>query len=191
MSSRLSLHAAPAAGFDEPFAMLSACHERVERMLQLLERLQGHLARSGADAQAAQAARDLMRYFDLAGPAHHEDEERHLLPLLLQHADPALPQLARCLMHDHHRMAADWAQLRADLQSIAPGPQAVVPAAARLRAWPAFAALYRAHIRLEEEQAYPAVQALISPQALAEAGREMAARRGAPSGVGAVGAGQS
>lgn len=171
--------------------MLSACHERVERMLQLLERLQGHLTRSGADAQAAQAARDLMRYFDLAGPAHHEDEERHLLPLLLQHADPELRQLAHCLKQDHNRMAEVWAQLRADLQSIANGQQATVPAPARLQAWPAFAALYRAHIRLEEERAYPAVQAFISPQALAEAGREMAARRGAPSGEGAAGAGQS
>ena len=35
--SPISLHPAPGAGFDAPFDMLSACHERVERMLQLLE----------------------------------------------------------------------------------------------------------------------------------------------------------
>lgn len=36
-ASPLILHAAPAAGFDQPFEMLQACHERVGRMLVLLE----------------------------------------------------------------------------------------------------------------------------------------------------------
>ena len=75
MTSPLILHAAPGAGFDQPFEMLLACHERVERMLGLLERLAQHLAEHGCTPDAAQAARDVMRYFDIAGPAHHEDEE--------------------------------------------------------------------------------------------------------------------
>jgi hypothetical protein len=49
---------APAAGFDEPFAMLGACHERVRRSLALLQRLVEHAAAHGADAQARDAARD-------------------------------------------------------------------------------------------------------------------------------------
>ena len=78
----LVLHAAPAAGFDEPFEMLAACHERVQRMLRLLRRLAAHLGEHGADAQAAQAAVDVMRYFDEAAPRHHDDEELHVLPRL-------------------------------------------------------------------------------------------------------------
>jgi hypothetical protein len=64
MPSALPLHTAPVAGFDEPFAMLAACHERVERMLQLLERLATHLAAQGDEAFAAQLEqehRDLRR----------------------------------------------------------------------------------------------------------------------------------
>ena len=33
-------HRAPAAGCEAPFEMLGACHERVERMLGLIQRLQ-------------------------------------------------------------------------------------------------------------------------------------------------------
>lgn len=43
MSTPTILHAAPAAGFDEPFEMLTACHGRVDRMLALLQRLATHL----------------------------------------------------------------------------------------------------------------------------------------------------
>jgi hypothetical protein len=49
MTSPLTLHASPAAGFDEPFEMLAGCHDRVQRMVDLLERLAGHLPRHGCD----------------------------------------------------------------------------------------------------------------------------------------------
>ena len=49
-------HASPDAGFEAPFELLTACHERVHRMLRLLDRLQAHLAEKGWDTQAAEAA---------------------------------------------------------------------------------------------------------------------------------------
>jgi hypothetical protein len=61
-------HRAPSAGFEAPFEILAACHERVERMLALIQRLQQHLQDTGCDDSARQAARDVMRYFDLAAP---------------------------------------------------------------------------------------------------------------------------
>lgn len=63
------------ATFEDPQAMLEACHDRVQRMCTLLERLTEHAGLHGADTQARQAATDVMRYFDLAGPHHHQDEE--------------------------------------------------------------------------------------------------------------------
>ena len=42
----------PDAGLDEPFAMLEACHERVERMLRLLARIVPYAAKHGIDAKA-------------------------------------------------------------------------------------------------------------------------------------------
>ena len=53
-------HASPDAGFEAPFELLTACHERVQRMLRLLDRLQQHLAERGWDAQGADAALSLI-----------------------------------------------------------------------------------------------------------------------------------
>ena len=66
---------APAVGFDTPFEMLEACHERVQRTLALQERLCEHLQAKGCDASAQNAAHDVLRYFDIAAPLHHEDAE--------------------------------------------------------------------------------------------------------------------
>ena len=178
MTSPLTLHATPASGFDEPFEMLLECHQRVERMLVLLARLAGHLPGHGADEQARQAARDVMRYFDQAGPAHHEDEERHLLPVLQAAGDPALRTLAKRLQGEHESMVRQWSALRADLQAVADGrpDEALTAAAATRRA--DFATLYREHIEAEEAVAYPAARALLDAAAQVAMGHEMARRRG-------------
>nr|MBP8204302.1 hemerythrin domain-containing protein [Giesbergeria sp.] len=80
---------APAVGFDTPFALLHACHERVQRTLALQHKLVGYLHQYACDEQARQAARDVLRYFDIAAPLHHEDEERHVFPPLLAQGDAA------------------------------------------------------------------------------------------------------
>lgn len=178
-STRLTLHAAPSAGFDEPFEMLLACHERVERMLGLLERLATHLDAQGCDDAARRAAQDVMRYFDLAGPAHHEDEERHVLPLLAAGPDAALQALAQRLRQDHQTMTGQWQAVRADLAGAAEGRWPAAPDAARTARWRAYATLYREHVRAEEALAFPAARARLDAAGQAAMGREMAARRGA------------
>lgn len=85
---------APSVGFEQPFAMLEACHERVQRTLALLQRLRAHVLEHGADVPAQQAARDVLRYFDIAAPLHHEDEELHVFPLLLAQGSPDVAALA-------------------------------------------------------------------------------------------------
>lgn len=176
-TSLLTLHAAPAAGFDEPFEMLAACHERVRRMLGLLARLQRHLAQEGNDAQARDAATDVMRYFDRAGPAHHEDEERHLLPLLAASARADWRTLATRLRAEHTEMASLWAEVREDLLAVRAGQPLAIEAPAR---WAAYTALYQAHLQAEDSVAYPATRPLLGDAARAAMGREMAQRRGVP-----------
>lgn len=179
MTTALTLHAAPAAGFDEPFELLAACHQRVERMLALLQRLPPHLQALGADRAAAAAARDVLRYFDLAAPYHHEDEERHVLPVLQASADAALQALAVRLAADHRAMTAAWAGLRPGLAQLADGHWPEAGAAAQFSLWAAFDALYRDHLAAEEGTAYPAVSKRLAPPALTAMGDEMARRRGA------------
>ena len=124
------------------------------------------------------AARDVLRYFDIAAPLHHEDEELHVFPPLLAQGSPVVVALVQQLQADHAAMAADWAQARVPLQALAEG-QLMAFSAEHEALLARFAARYGAHIRHEEDSAYPAAQALL-PEATQQAmGVEMARRRGA------------
>jgi iron-sulfur cluster repair protein YtfE (RIC family) len=73
-------HRAPAVGYEAPFQMLHACHQRVQRTLALLLRLHQHVTQHGGDAQAVQAAHDVLCNFEQTAPQHHLNEERHVFP---------------------------------------------------------------------------------------------------------------
>ena len=193
-------HRAPGAGYEAPFEMLDACHERVERMLRLLNKLRAHLQASGWDAQAAEAARDVLRYFNEAAPRHHEDEERHVFPAVLAAPDaPALPHtgvddssgadsgsgtslhaVVRRLLQDHATMQTHWASARPVLERIArpaTGPWQQL-AACEEAALDSFASLYASHIEAENHLIYPAAQQTLTPAQLQTMSADMMARRG-------------
>ncbi|MFN3438726.1 MAG: hemerythrin domain-containing protein [Acidovorax sp.] len=181
---------APAAGFDDPFAMLQACHERVQRTLALLARLRAHVLQHGADNNARQAARDVLRYFDIAAPLHHQDEELHVFPLLMAGASAEVQALVQRLRTDHAHMTADWAAARAPLQALVDwvpdgdvgdggGLNPTVFSPDDSAALDRFAIRYADHMQAEEGVAYPAALQLLPPESLSAMGREMAARRGA------------
>ena len=102
-----------APSLEEPLEMLEACHERIEAQLRTLERLLDYLPRHGADEQARQAARNVLRYFELAGPNHHEDEERNLFPTLIERAGAEDAAAVRALVAD--LLAWDWPEGAYDL----------------------------------------------------------------------------
>lgn len=172
-------HSAPGVGFEAPFEMLDACHERVERMLRLLGKIREHVAAHGADAQARDAARDVMRYFDQAGPHHHEDEERHVFPPLLAQRDPAVLAVVIRLKQDHREMAVMWARVRAALLALVEaGDRWAGFSADDLRLFDAYDALYRRHLVDENGVVYPAARSLIRGEVLQAMSADMMARRG-------------
>lgn len=168
----------PGPSFDTPFEMLTACHERVDRTLALLARLREHLGAHGADTQAQQAARDVMRYFDQAAPQHHRDEELHVFPPLIAQGDPAVLGVVTRLQQDHLQMEARWHRAREVLAAVAEGTLSSLGADDGA-ALDAFASLYADHIRAEETIAYPAALAVLGPGDIAAMGQEMKQRRGA------------
>jgi len=168
---------APGPGFEEPFEMLHACHERVERMLALLAKLRTHLRNHGADDQARQAARDVMRYFDHAAPQHHRDEELHVFPALIGLGDGDLAQLVARLQGEHQQMELRWASARSALDAVESGSRPQLDAADEI-ALDAFAALYVGHIRAEEEVAYPNAANAMDRARVELMSRDMMARRG-------------
>jgi hemerythrin-like domain-containing protein len=163
--------------FAEPFEMMEACHERVHRMLDLLGRLREHLPVHGADEQARQAARDVMKYFDQAAPQHHRDEELHVFPPLLAAGSDEVRATVRRLQDDHVQMETRWCDARVVLDGIATG-EIVALAPAQEAMLDAFAAIYGGHIEAEEKIAYPAARAQLDASTVTEMGQEMARRRG-------------
>jgi len=172
----------PGSSYAQPFELLGACHERVQRSLDLLERLVAHLQEQQAcDEAARSAARDVLRYFDLAAPLHHQDEELHVFPALEAGGDAGQKQACAELRAQHVQINAAWQALRRPLHELAAMPdgpldshllQDLTPVAAH------FVRLHDAHLKTEDGLVFPAAAALLAEEAQAVMGREMAARRG-------------
>lgn len=167
----------PAANFEAPHDMLLACHERVQRSLDLLGRLVAHIDKHGHDASSRSAAHDVLRYFTLAAPLHHQDEELHLFPALLAQGEPALVAAVQQLQQDHVAMERLWGAVKPILEQWKAPDSAGSPSQSARDAIAAFCAIYPAHIALENNTVFPAAFTLLGADASALAGQEMQARR--------------
>ena len=180
MNTKMSLpgFSSPAAGPEAPLSMLADCHTRVERQCRTLERLLAHLPAHGSDRAAQEAAQAVLRYFDLAAPNHHADEEVNLFPALLEAMAGSdavcIRELIQGLMAEHRQLEARWSALREKLEAIADG-EAVVPGADEVAD---FVAGYRAHIHKEDTELLPMAARLLGDAALQEIGQAMRTRRG-------------
>lgn len=169
-----SLLGAAAPGFDRPLDVLEACHGRIAKQCDTLEKLLVHLPAHGADSQAQQAARAVLAYFDSAAVHHHDDEERNLFPLLEQANAPGACDLVETLTLEHDELALLWRRLRAQLQLIAAGTAAMLDLALTQR----FIALNRAHLEFENTHVLPLARQVLGAAEIERLGRAMAARRG-------------
>jgi hemerythrin-like domain-containing protein len=173
-------HRSPSVGFEAPFEMLSACHERVERMLALLVKLRHHLSENGWDTHASKAATDVIRYFDIAAPHHHLDEEMHVFPVVLALHDTTLDALVLRLKQDHIEMEKSWVVVKHLLASVVntDANTWVAFSDADNGALDAFAAAYNEHINQEELDIYPAAKRASNSDQLDAMSHEMMRRRG-------------
>jgi hemerythrin-like domain-containing protein len=173
-------HRSPSVGFEAPFEMLSACHERVERMLALLVKLRHHLSEHGWDTHASKAATDVIRYFDIAAPHHHLDEEMHVFPVVLAMHDTTLDALVLRLKQDHIEMEKSWEIVKQLLASVVNTNANTWVAFSDVEngALDAFAAAYNEHINQEECDVYPAAKRACSQDQLDAMSHEMMRRRG-------------
>ncbi len=157
---------------DDPMALLRACHEKVVRFTSLAQRLQAHVRQQGADGQAREAAQAVLRYFTLAAPLHHADEDDDLFPALRGLNQANLTARIDALQAEHDALGQRWAKVCPWLEAIAAGqsPVGIEPDV------DGFATRYREHAHAEEAEVYPHAAALSSAtlRALADA---MEARR--------------
>jgi hemerythrin-like domain-containing protein len=136
---------------DDPMALLRACHDKVRHFTTLIQRLRTHVDTHGADAQARDAAVAVRRYFTLAAPLHHDDEDVDLYPALKTLGDAALNARVDALSAEHAQLSGLWQALRPWLDALA---LEQMPAGA-LPDVDAFALRYRAHAQAEEDELYP------------------------------------
>jgi hemerythrin-like domain-containing protein len=178
MSLGIPGHSAPAAGFEVPLEMLSACHFRIERQCATLRRLVPYLADHGAVVEARSAAANVMRYFDTSAKHHHADEEKDLFPALIESmagSDPVcLREMTASLVAEHRELEARWDDIRVVLERVVAGDNVQLSR----EAVEAFVSLYERHIEREESELLPMAARLLSDDELDRIGRAMRERRG-------------
>lgn len=167
-----SLSRTDAPSFDEPLEMLLACHGRVRDFCRQLDALPAHLSAHGLDDAARNSIAGIVRYFDIAGPAHHQDEEDELFPIVRDSLPHTLPRLER-LRDEHLYLQQTWLQIRANLLALTDAQ----PQLLDTLSISAFTTLYREHAQVEEEWLFPTVAGLFSQAQLRTAGQRMAKRR--------------
>ncbi|MGK5078673.1 pyridoxamine 5'-phosphate oxidase [Janthinobacterium sp. HLX7-2] len=165
-------------GFDQPIAVLKHCHDKIRKQLTTLQNMLGHLGQHGNTADAQQAAKAVLQYFNKAAHLHHDDEEQDLMPMLQASAtgdDAALlATLVPEILADHQRMDQAWLALRPELDAIAAGTGTQL-CADGVRD---YVAAYQAHMAKEEGQLAPMAKRLFSAQQMEQLGTAMQRRRG-------------
>ncbi len=172
----ISLLGAAAPGFDRPLDVLEACHGRIAKQCDTLDKLLTHLPIHGADTQAQQAARAVLAYFDTAAVHHHDDEERNLFPLLELVGASGACDLVETLTLEHDELSVLWRRLRMDLQRVEAGVAPDLDKALTRR----FISLNRAHLEFENTHVLPLARQVLGAAEIERLGRAMSARRGVP-----------
>jgi hemerythrin-like domain-containing protein len=160
-------------GFDQPLALLRACHTKILVHCELLEQLVANLGSTGKDAEIRGAARQIMTYFSTSARLHHQDEEVDLFPLLTRQS-LKLAELIHGLKQEHRELDALWESIAADLKRLQP----VTDHTALAERVYAFCELNRRHVRRENMEFLPRADSSLSSRQLKDIGAAMAARRG-------------
>jgi hemerythrin-like domain-containing protein len=174
----IQIGAKPDSGFNDPLGMLHDCHRRIEQFLRVLGLVLESAAGRSLTAEETNAIQASLHYFRTGGPRHTADEEESLFPRLRSStAAGALAELDR-LEADHHRAQ----QLHGDIDELftawieegrlASDDEQRLAAANR-----ELAALYAAHIDMEEKVVFPHAAQALDADAIAAMGQEFRQRR--------------
>jgi hemerythrin-like domain-containing protein len=138
---------------DEALAQLSRDHHQaLYRALQL---------KRAGDAEAEQAVREMVEFFDGHGALHFRIEEDILLPAFVRDggADPAADEIVRVL--------TDHVWIRARVSALRDAGEVSAEAANEL------GERLEAHVRHEERVLFPAMEAALSAEQLSRLGQAM------------------
>lgn len=167
-----------AATFDDPLGMLRACHRRIERALDVMDRIAGLEAAGPLEERSRSVLRQTLHYFATGVPRHAADEEASLFPRLRRAAERS--GAVEKLQDEHAALDAGHRELdHLGQELLESGAFASPTRRERFRQLIALLKeIYAEHIRIEDEEVFPAAAQVLQGEQLEEVGAEMAARRG-------------
>jgi hypothetical protein len=130
---------------DDALDLLLACHGRIRSFTSLAVTLAG--GRGLADAEVAEAAGAVARYFGVALPLHVADEDESLMPrLLAAPAARALDEPLRTMEREHVEIEAHLAAFVPVWEELAAEPGRLESRRGAFGALPAFERLILSHL---------------------------------------------
>lgn len=184
----IAIGQAPESDFHHPLGMLSDCHRRIARFLEILITLAEEASGEELNTEQREALETALKYFREAAPKHTADEEDSLFPRMRTRAGSSGKRFALLtVLHSDHLAAVQrhngveelgqrW--LRAGRLSDREA-QSLIDMLHGLRE------MYQEHIEIEETKLFPFAAKILTQHDLHEIGKEMAHRRGLlPVGIG-------
>ncbi|WGE49295.1 hemerythrin domain-containing protein [Actinobacillus equuli] len=159
------------ASWAEPIDMLYACHSKVKRFCKQLHILPEYLAKNGVNQAVKNDVQQILNYFNLSAPLHHEDEEYDFFPALLQVQPQAQAEVDE-LESQHELLHHNWALLSVQLEALVAGERNEVDPELIAR----FIEGYEVHIAIEEPL-FELGRSHLAQLELEQMGKIMAARR--------------
>lgn len=166
----------PDHGFDQPLGLLSDCHRRIERFLQLLEVVAREAPEHWLPTQYDDALCSSLNYFKDAAPKHTLDEEISLFPRISH--DPEASKIIECLEKDHMLSEQSHSEIEElGRRWLSQGYLTINQRRRFAKRVRELITLYRDHIRIEDEELFPMAASILDENDIKVIGQEMATRR--------------
>ncbi|WP_439234899.1 hemerythrin domain-containing protein [Lonepinella koalarum] len=157
--------------WDQPIEMLYACHGRVKNFCRQLSLLPDYLAKNRVNQAVKNDVQQILNYFNIAAPLHHDDEEKDFFPVVAKY-DAKTQQTIDELERQHFILHDNWHKLSTQLSELIQDQRDNIDAELITN----FIAGYDVHIALEEPL-FALGKDCISDAELESMGKVMAARR--------------
>jgi hemerythrin-like domain-containing protein len=168
--------------YTNPLGLLSDCHRRIERFLNLLFIVVSQSTEAKLRTEERQALETALRYFREAAPKHTRDEEESLFPRLRASQNPQAQAALSMLdtLHEDHE-TADISHQQVEVLCLQWLSDDYLQEESRNRLSQLLTGLksiYERHIAVEDTQIFPLARKILNTSQLQSIASEMASRRG-------------
>lgn len=157
------------------FQFLDATHQQIDLQLLRLTLLVERLEHRPLTADETCQGGELIGFFRNNARIHHLDEERHVLPSLLNSPDPTTVGVARKLQQDHQWLEQLWLTIDPYIDAAVLGSR-WFDQQELTHTVGIYTDLYADHMVLEETVAYPQAHQHLSSHLLESASRDLSRR---------------